>query len=195
MLIDRGRWWVPVLRGAVAALFGILAIVWPGMALLTLVALFGAYALADGVISLVGMASGASGKVPWWLQMLIGVTGVMAGILTFVHPLMTAVVLLSFIAAYALVVGGVQFVAAVHQRGEPGAVFLGVSGLVSALFGLLMILRPEVGALAVAWLIGCYAILAGGALIGMGLSLRNAGGTGIRAVFWPAEREYVGPRK
>lgn len=184
MLALAQYWWVPTLRGVAAIAFGILAIVWPGIALLTLVALFGAFALIDGVIALAGLvrARGRTGETPWYLQLLVGITGLAAGIATFFYPGITSLVLLSFIAAYAIVVGISQFVSAVQQRGKPGAVALGISAVVSLAFGVFMVLRPEVGAVAVAWLIGVFAIAAGVALVSMGVILRNATVVGERLV-------------
>ena len=176
MLALADRWWVPTLRGVAAIAFGLLAILWPGLALMTLVVLFGIFALADGIIALAGLGRTQTGPraMPWGLQLLVGIVGVLAGLLTFVTPGITSVVLLSFIAAYALVVGISQIVAAVRQRKQSGAFALGAAGVLMTLFGLLVAFRPTVGAVAIAWLIGIFAIAAGVALLSMGLMLRQA---------------------
>ncbi len=188
---NRTHWWVPGLRGVAAIVFGILAIAWPGLGLVTMVALFGAYALVDGIITLVGLTRHQrSGEIPWWLQLLGGVAGIVAGLMTFFYPGITTVALLSFIAAWAVVVGVANFITAIHQRGMPGAVSLGLSGLASLLFGVLMVLRPEAGAVAVAWIVGIYAILAGAALVAVAAALRTGevSGPRIMATLFPAEK-------
>ncbi|MNK91341.1 acid-resistance membrane protein [compost metagenome] len=175
MLALADRWWVPTLRGVAAIAFGFLAILWPGLALMTLVVLFGIFALADGIIALAGLGRTQTGPraVPWGLQLLVGVVGVLAGLLTFVYPGITSVVLLTFIAAYAIVVGISQIVAAVRQRKQSGAFALGAAGVLLTLFGVLVAARPAVGAVTIAWLIGIFAIAAGVALMSMGFTLRQ----------------------
>jgi len=175
MLALADRWWVPTLRGVAAIAFGLLAIVWPSVALMTLVVLFGLYALADGVIALVGLGQTQRGPraVPWGLQLLVGVAGILAGVATFVYPGITSVVLLTFIAAYAIVAGISQLVAAIRQRDQSGAFALGAAGVLMTLFGVLVAARPAIGAVTIAWLIGIFAIAAGVALLTMGLMLRQ----------------------
>lgn len=201
MLALADRWWAPTLRGAVAIVFGLLAILWPALALVTLVALFGAYALVDGVIALASLVSGrmrsrtAPGRasVPWAMQLVVGVAGIAAGLGTLFYPGITSVILLSFIGAYALVVGVAQIVAALRQRHEPGAVSLGIGGALAALFGVLVLARPAAGALALAWFIGIFAIAIGVALVTMGLTLQRVKQAQPRLVstLMPEERAKV----
>lgn len=174
MMALTNNWWVPTLRGAVAIAFGLLAIVWPGLALTTMVLLFGTFALVDGVVALLGLIKGQTGNLPWYMQLLIGVAGIAAGLGTFFYPGLTATVLLSFIAAYAIVTGVAALVAAVHQRAKPGSASLGWSGALAATLGTLMVFFPALGAVAVAWVIGIFAIGIGVALVTMGMALRNA---------------------
>lgn len=174
MLALTQNWWVPTLRGAAAIAFGLLAIVWPGLALTTMVLLFGTFAMFDGIVALVGLFKGQQGQTPWFMQLLIGVAGIAAGLATFFYPGITAAILLSFIAAYAIVTGIAALVAAVHQRAKPGSASLGWSGALAALLGTLMVFFPAVGAVAVAWVIGVFAIGIGAALVSMGIALRNA---------------------
>lgn len=182
MLALARNWWVPMIRGVAAIAFGVLAIVWPGLALVTMVALFGTFALVDGIVALAGLFSTQTRATPWFLQLLVGLTGLGAGVATFVYPGMTAIVLLTFIAVYAVVVGIAQIVAAVQQREKPGAVPLGIGGVAAALFGAIMLANPALGAVAVAWLIGIFAIAVGSALVAMGFALRSARGEAQRLV-------------
>ena len=171
------RWWAVVLRGVVAVVFGLLAMVWPGITLLALVALFAAYALVDGAVTLAAaFGPRRAGTSRGWL-IVEGIAGVLAGILTFVWPDITALVLLWLIAAWAIVTGVLEVVAAVRLRKEiTGEWLLALSGVLSVLFGILLVLWPATGALAVVLLIGAYAVVFGGVLIGLGLRLRRLRG-------------------
>jgi uncharacterized membrane protein HdeD (DUF308 family) len=173
------NWWLVALRGLFAIIFGILALALPGITLLALVILFGAYTLADGVIALIaGYKMRDSGK-PVWPMVIIGILGVVAGVLTtLVWPGITALVLLAFIAAWALVTGVLQIVTAIRLRKEIKHEWLLVlSGVLSVLFGVAMLISPGAGALAVIWLIGAYAIAFGVLLLILGFNLRkHAGG-------------------
>ena len=167
------RWWVVALRGVAAVIFGILALAWPAITLGALVLLFGAYALVDGVCALWTAATGgpaASGRRPWLV--LEGVAGVAAGIVAFVWPGITALALLAVIAAWAFVTGVLEIVAAVRLRREiEGEWLMVLSGVLSVVFGILLIINPAAGALAVTWLIGAYAIVFGAVLLGLATRL------------------------
>jgi uncharacterized membrane protein HdeD (DUF308 family) len=174
------NWWVFALRGAAAVLFGVLALVWPTITLSALVLLFGAYALVDGVMSL-GVAifggAAAEGRRPWLV--LEGIAGIGAGIVTFAWPGITTLVLLWWIAAWALVTGAFEIAAAIRLRREiRGEWRLALSGALSVLFGILLAIRPGEGAVAVAWLIGIYAIVFGAALLALAYELRRYRRTG-----------------
>lgn len=174
MLHFIGRnWWLLVLRGVCAVLFGLLAFIWPGMTLGVLVLLFGAYALADGILALVAAVSGSTGT-PWWVLLLVGLAGVAAATTTFLYPGITAVVLLYLIASWAIVTGVLEIAAAIQLRKEiEGEVWLGLAGLASVLFGAILFMRPGVGALAVVWMIGAYSILFGVLLVALGFHVRS----------------------
>jgi uncharacterized membrane protein HdeD (DUF308 family) len=129
------------LRGPAALLFGIVAFIWPGI---TLVVLWGGYALVDGIFALV-YAFRAAGERRW-LLVLQGVVGVAAGLATLLWPGTTALVLLYVIAAWALVIGVLFMVAAIRLRQEiQGEWLLGLAGLVSVIFGVLLVLSPGAG--------------------------------------------------
>jgi uncharacterized membrane protein HdeD (DUF308 family) len=147
---------------------------WPAPTLIALVFLWGAYAIVDGVLALIAaFRTKDAGRSPWML-VLIGVAGVLAGIAAFAFPGMTALILLMFIAAWAIVIGVLQIVAAIRLREEiENEWLLGLSGLVSVVFGVLMIWRPGAGALAVIWLIGAYSIFFGLLLIMLSLRLKR----------------------
>ena len=175
MWSDLGRnWGWIVVRGIAAVIFGVLALVLPGITLAALVLLWGAYALADGIIALIAAFRIRDRGKPFWALLVVGILGIAAGILTFIWPGMTAIVLLAFIAAWSLVMGIFQIIAAVRLRKSiENEWLLGLSGLLSVIFGVLMLINPGAGALAVIWVIGAYAIVFGVLLIALGLKLRS----------------------
>jgi uncharacterized membrane protein HdeD (DUF308 family) len=157
------NWWLLLLRGIAAVVFGVLAFMWPVLTLLTLTFLWGAYAIVDGVLALWEAIAGRGGYTGsrFWLA-IVGIAGIIAGLLAFAWPGVTALVLLMFIAAWAIVTGLFEIWGAIQLRKEmEGEWLLILSGLLSVAFGVILLARPGVGALAVVWLIGWYAILAG----------------------------------
>ncbi len=174
MLDDLARnWWVILLRGILALIFGVLTFVWPGITLAVLVALYGAFALVDGVLAIVAAIRGGAPAPRWWLA-LVGVFGIAAGVLTVLWPQITAVVLLMFIAAWAIAMGVMQIVGAIKLRNEiEGEWLLIASGVLSVLFGVMLVAWPGAGALAMVLVIGAFAIMFGILMIGFSLRLRK----------------------
>ena len=156
------NWWMFLLRGIAAIVFGVLAFVWPGITLLTLVFLYGAFALVDGVFSIGAAVMGGKGMGPRWWLALIGLLGIGAGLLTFVWPGITALVLLIFIAVWSILIGVLQIAGAIQLRKEiDNEWFLILSGALSVLVGIFLLAQPGAGALALIWVIGFYAIVVG----------------------------------
>jgi len=154
-------WWLLALRGIVAILFGIVAFLWPGVTWLVVVASFAAFATVDGIFALVAAFSG-HGQRRWWALALEGIFGISVGVITLFWPQVTQLALLYLIAYWAIVTGLFEVIAAVRLREEiEGEWLLGLAGILSMLFGVALVILPGPGALAVAWLIGCYAIAAG----------------------------------
>lgn len=171
------NWWVFVLRGVLAALFGILALIWPGATLLTLVLLFGAYALADGVFAVVAGISSYGSNERWWAMLLAGLAGIGIGLLTFFWPGVTAMALLYFIAAWAVIRGVFEIVAAIQMRRViTGEWLMILGGVLSVIFGLLLVIFPGTGALSLILVIGAFAILFGIMLVILGVRLRGMRG-------------------
>jgi len=170
--LGRNWGWI-VLRGVAAVLFGALAIAWPGITLAALVIVWGAYALADGVLALIAAWRVRDQGRPFWSLLIVGLLGIGAGVVTFLWPAVTALTLLIFIAAWAVVMGVFQVIAAIRLRKEiQGEWLLGLSGVLSVAFGVLMFAQPGAGALAVIWVIGGYAIFFGVLLIALGVRLK-----------------------
>jgi uncharacterized membrane protein HdeD (DUF308 family) len=162
------------IRGVMAIIFGVLAFIWPGLTLWALVLLFGVYAFVDGIFALITAFRGRSTNDRWWVFLLEGLAGIAAGVIAFIWPAMTAFVLLYLIAAWAIVTGIIEVVAAIRLRKEiEGEWVLALSGIASIIFGVLMVLWPGAGALAVIWLIAAYAIVFGILLIFLAFRVRN----------------------
>ena len=169
------HWWVFLLRGIFAVLFGILAFAMPGITLASLILVWGAYAFADGVMNLVAAISGKTDDDHRWMVGLQGVVGVVAGVITFLMPGVTALGLLLAIVAWSIAIGVLQIVAAIKLRKEiTGEFWLGLSGVVSILFAFFVIARPGEGALAIVWLIGIYALIFGIFLIAFAFRIKGA---------------------
>jgi uncharacterized membrane protein HdeD (DUF308 family) len=169
------NWWLLLLRGIAAIAFGVLAFVWPDLTLLTLTYMWGIYAISDGVLALWAAIAGKAGEIAprWWLA-VVGIAGILAGLLTFVWPGMTALVLLMFIASWAIVIGVLQIWGAIRLRKEiEGEWLLALSGLLSVAFGVILFVQPGAGALAVVWMIGWFAMLAGCVYIALAFQLKK----------------------
>jgi uncharacterized membrane protein HdeD (DUF308 family) len=167
-------WWLVALRGALAILFGILAFIWPGLTVAVLVLLFGAYALVDGLFAIGGTISAMRNHRRWWPLLVEAVLGIGIGVATFLWPGVTALALLYLIAAWAIATGVFEIIAAIELRKAiSGEWFLILAGVLSVVFGLLLIVFPGAGALAVIWLIAAYALVFGVLLLILGFRLRG----------------------
>jgi uncharacterized membrane protein HdeD (DUF308 family) len=168
------NWWAVLLRGICAVLFGLVAFTWPGITLAVLILFFGAYVLVDGVFAVVSsFGKKEGGKFPWSM-FVVGLISIVAGVITLVLPGLTALVLLYLIAAWAIVRGIFEVVAAVELRKQiEGEWFLVFAGLASVVFGVLMMFWPGAGALALLWLIGIFAIIFGVVMIILAFKLRG----------------------
>ena len=155
-------WWMLLLRGLVSIAFGVVALIYPGMTLEYLVLVFGWFALIQGVFSVIQAIGSWSDQENGWAMLLAGLLGILLGVLTLRTPGITALVLLFYLAAWALVTGVLEMVLAIRLRKEiQGEFWLFLAGLISVLFGVLLITRPGAGALGVIFYIGCWAIVTG----------------------------------
>jgi uncharacterized membrane protein HdeD (DUF308 family) len=167
-------WWLTLLRGVIWVLFGFVVFTQPLISLVTLTLLFGIFAFIDGVGNVVSAIGGRQENQTWWVLLLAGLAGIGIGILTFLMPGITALALLVFIATWAILVGVFEIVAAIRLRKEiEGEFWLLLSGLLSVLFGVFLLVRPGAGALSVAWLIAAYAIVFGVTLIFLAFKTRG----------------------
>jgi uncharacterized membrane protein HdeD (DUF308 family) len=168
------NWWVFLVRGLLAILFGVMAFAWPGLTLVTLVFLFGAWALVSGVFATVGAFGARARNKDWWVLLLTGLLGIAVGFLTFYRPGITAISLLWYIAFWSIFTGVMEFVAAFRLRKEiRGEGWLMLAGAASVVFGVLLLAYPGAGALALITLIAAYAIVFGVILILAALRLKK----------------------
>jgi uncharacterized membrane protein HdeD (DUF308 family) len=176
------NWWLFALRGVIAIILGVVALVRPEQMLQALVLVFGAFALVDGIFTVIAGVAARGSFERWWAVLLEGVAGMLIGVLTFIWPNITALVMVYFIAAWAIITGVFEIVAAIQLRrmitGEWGMI---LSGLLSMIFGVLLFVFPSAGAVSMVWMIGIYAILFGITLIVFAFRLQS-----LRREFEPA---------
>lgn len=174
------NWWMLLISGLAAVIFGILAFIYPGMTLGILVAFYGAYTLVDGIFTIIAAINQGKRGQRWGFLMFSGIISVLAGIITFFYPGITATVLYVIIAAWAILRGALEIAAAIQlRRIMPNDWALGLAGVLSILFGGLLLAYPASGLLAVVWLIALYAVLFG--IVEIMLALRVHRYSGIAA--------------
>jgi len=171
------NWWLLLLRGIAAIAFGVLALFWPAITLISLTLLWGAYTLVDGVFALWAAISGranAPAMGPRWWMAISGVVSILAGLAAFFWPGMTAFILLIFIGIWAIIIGVLTIWGAIQARKEiEGEWVLGLFGLLSIAFGALVLFQPGAGALSLIWTIAGYSIFAGVLLIMLAFRVRK----------------------
>ena len=173
--VDLARWWWTfIVRGALAILFGVLAFLAPAWGIFVLVGLFAAWAIIDGVGSLIAGWSGRGRDRGWWLEILEGLVSLVAGAIALVFPTYAAEILVVLIAAWAIVTGAVEIYLAIRLRERiDNEIWMALAGVASILFGVILFLFPGAGALSLVWLIGSFGIAFGVFLVLLGWRLRG----------------------
>jgi uncharacterized membrane protein HdeD (DUF308 family) len=167
-------WWMLALRGILGISFGVLALVWPGLTFLALIALFAAYTLFSGVVAIIAAVRNRKRDEEWWLVLLLGIVGVSTGIVAILRPDITALALVFFVGAYAMLSGVLDIAIAIRlRRSIQGESLLIVAGMIAIAFGVLVFLFPDAGALTLVWMISLYAIVTGVMLMVLGLRARR----------------------
>jgi len=172
------NWWAIALRGALAIIFGVVALALPGVTMLSLVLVFAAYAVVDGVLAIIAAVRPARSHERWGLLVLEGLVDIAAGVLAFLWPGLTILIFVMIVAAWALVTGGLMTAAAFRLRLDHGRWWLALGGLASIACGVLLIIAPLIGALVLTWWLGAYALVFGVFLLILAFRLRarRAGG-------------------
>jgi uncharacterized membrane protein HdeD (DUF308 family) len=166
-------WWLLLLRGVMAIAFGVLTFAMPAISLLTLILVYGIYAVADGIVSIIAAIRGGGIAPRWWLA-LGGVVSILAGVLAFVWPGLTALVLVYLIGFWSIMRGIIEIVGAIRLRKEiENEWTLIAAGVLSVIFGLILVFAPGSGAMGLLWLIAAWAILFGGLLIFLAFRVRK----------------------
>lgn len=168
------NWWALVLRGVAAIIFGVLTFVWPGATIAVLMIFFGVYALIDGILAIISAIRAAEHHRRWGAFAIEGIVGILIGLFALFTPIGAAALFVSILAAWAVITGILEIVAAVHLRHHiPGGWSLILTGALSILFGILVFFAPFAGVIALVWIIAVYAILFGILWLSLGFRLRK----------------------
>lgn len=171
----RRSWWVLLLRGVAAIVFGVLTWMQPAASAAALVLIFGAYVFVDGVLGVYSAIKSRNESRHWWVVLLWGLAGVVFGVLTAINPAITALVLTVYIGVWALITGVVEIVAALRLRKEiEGEWLLVLGGLISVLFGAFVLAQPGAGMMAMLWVIATYAVIFGVLMVLLAFKVKKA---------------------
>ncbi|HYK98425.1 MAG TPA: HdeD family acid-resistance protein [Candidatus Acidoferrales bacterium] len=157
------NWWLLAIRGLAAVVFGLLCFFWPGLTLVVLITFFGAYALIDGISLIVALVRGdALARRSGWTVAIMGILGIAAGLIAFFWPGLTALTIAIVVGSWAIILGGVQIVAAVRLRREiEGEFWMGLAGVLAIIFGLYLLVLPGEGLVSLLWLVGAWSVVYG----------------------------------
>ena len=168
------NWWLVVVRGVLAILFGLITFFWPNLSFLLLILTFGAYAMADGVFAMLSGVVSSRYSPRWWVFLLEGIVSFAAGLIAILRPDLAASVLIALLAAWAIVTGALEIAAAIRLRREiTNEWMLALGGFASIALGILLFLQPATGGLVLTLMIGAYALIFGILLVGLGVRLRK----------------------
>jgi uncharacterized membrane protein HdeD (DUF308 family) len=166
------NWWAVALRGVLGILFGLVCLVLPGPTILSLVLLFAAYMLVDGAFAIVSAVRAARRRHRWGWLAFEGVTSIIAGLIAMLWPGLTLIAFIVLMAVWAILSGGLMIGAAIRFSPAHGRWWMVMAGVVSVIYGVLLIVAPLVGALVLTWWLGGYALFFGAALLVVALRLR-----------------------
>lgn len=170
------NWWVLLIRGIAAILFGLMALILPGLTVVALLIAFGAYAIVDGVMGCILAFRRKSEDDRWWVWLIEGLLSIVIGLMALFWPVAASLALVIWMAAWALVAGIMRVIAAIRLRKEiKGEWALGLSGVLMMIWGLLMAMVPAAGILSIAWLLGVFSLAGGILMIVLSLRLRKLG--------------------
>lgn len=175
------NWWLVVLRGVLAILFGLTAFVWPDLTWVVLVLMFGIYTLVDGLVAIGTGLSRAKDSPRWWAFFVDGLINIAAAVVALIWPQLAGLIMVLVIATWAVLTGILEIVAAIRLRREINNEWLlALGGIVSIALGFLLFLKPIAGGIAIIWTVAAYAVIFGVLLIALGFRLKNQNVTGDR---------------
>lgn len=181
------NWWLVVLRGILAILFGLTAFVWPAITWSVLVFMFGIYTLLGGLAATGTSLSRAKDSPRWWASLLKGVIAIGAAGIALIWPQLTGLIIVFVIAGGAVLTGALEIIAAIHLRHEINNEWLlAVGGIVSISLGVLLFLQPVAGGIAILWTVAAFAVIFGVLLIALGFRIKNQNMPGDRRALRPA---------
>jgi uncharacterized membrane protein HdeD (DUF308 family) len=167
------HWWSILVRGIVALLFALLAFFATGFTLSLLVIFLGVYLVLDGLFAIIGGLMACCDHKNWWMLLIEGIVSLAAGIFVLLWPEISLVIMLYIVAIWAILTGIFEFIASMTASwAAPGKVFLGTTGVLSIILGVMVVIYPTFSLAAITWLLGIYALVIGVSLIFMGLRLR-----------------------
>ena len=170
--ITQAYWWLLIIRGVVAVLFGIMALISVEFTLLFLVYLFGAYVLIDGIMAIIASLQERRSSSAWWVVFLIGIVGIIVGVLSFIHPGNVALLIFYLVAIWLIVAGFFGMVSAILRA--TGTEWLSViGGILSIIIGVIFLLHPTSSILSIVWLLGVFALVYGIIQIIRAIQLRS----------------------
>ena len=168
------NWWVLVVRGPLAILFGLIAFFWPGLSWLVLILTFGLYAIVDGVFAMLTGLVSSKYSPRWWVFLLEGMVSVAAGVVALARPGLAGFALIIVLAVWAILTGILEIAAAIRLRREiTNEWMLAFGGFVSIVLGVLLFFQPATGGLVVTLMIGAYALIFGILFVVLGFRLRQ----------------------
>lgn len=168
------NWWTVALRGMLAVGIGLIALFFPSITLIILILLFGAFALVDGVLLLIAGIRSRKENERWWALILLGILSMAVALIAFFVPLVTALALLFLMAAWAIIGGMLEIIAAIQLRKQiKGEWILVLDGVITLLFGLALIIMPAAAILALVWLFGGFKVISGVLLLILSFRLKR----------------------
>jgi uncharacterized membrane protein HdeD (DUF308 family) len=167
------NWWAIGLRGLCAIIFGIIAFVAPGATILSLVFVFAAYMLVDGIFAILAGVRAARQHERWGLLVLEGIANIALAAIVSLWPGLTVLAFVLWIAAWSIISGALMLGASFRLKGDHGRGWLAFGGIVSIIYGILLAIAPLIGAIVLTWWLGAYALVFGAALIALSFQLRS----------------------
>lgn len=167
------NWWAFVLRAGLAIAFGLIALLTPGVTMLSLVVVFAAYVVADGVCAIAGAIRAAKAGERWAWFVFEGIVDIAAGAVAVMMPGLTVVVFVTLVALWALVSGLFMLAAALRMDADHGRWWVALGAIASLVYGALLLIAPMIGAIVLTWWIGAYALIFGIAMLAAALRLRT----------------------